>query len=54
MYVGTSFDSFEELVLALKEHCEFHSIVLCINKRENVTVANIILSLMIQIFDKEM
>ena len=42
MYVGTSFDSFEELELALKEHCEFNSIVICINKSENVTVTNII------------
>ena len=42
MYVEKSLDSFEELESELKEHCKFNSIVLCINKSENVTVANII------------
>ena len=42
MYVGKSFDSFEELESEFEKHCKFNSIVLCINKCENVTVANII------------
>ena len=42
MYVRKPFDSFEELELALKEHCKCNSTVFCINKIENVIVANLI------------